>query len=579
MREKFIKLMFLYFAMTLSVLLVQAQKPVISPVEYEIQPMLDLRVPMSDGVELSTDVYLPKTEGPFPVIFFRTPYDNAHERYLKFIRYFVPRGYAFVIQDVRGRGDSDGMWNPFFNEAKDGRDSLSWIMKQKWCNGKIGMMGGSYCGFVQWAAASEGREYLICLSSTAAVGYESMDEYPYVGGVLMPYAMWWLNYTGGRTLQRSELYNWEKIYRHRPVAEIEQMVGRLNTVWRHWIEHDCYDDYWKGYSYEQAFPKLDIPVLHITGWFDDDQHGEMLNYRKMIEAGQKNQKLVIGPWTHGGTREPAEKVGEFEFGKNAVIDVLELQLRWFDYWLKGMNTGIMEEPPVRIYLMGQNRWVDEFEYPLARTVYTPWYLRSKGRANSLFGDGILSPEKPGKEPSDHYDHNPENPAPAAASEGADLRPIQRRDDVLVYTSPPLEEDIIIVGPIEAVLYAASSTPSTDFVIRISDVFPDGRVAQLQSRILCSDFRNSPKFERREQLTPGKIEKYVIKTDATGHVFLKGHRIRLDVGSALAGWFVVNPNTGEKPYMAKSSTIAHQSLYHDAKSPSHIILPIIPEKKL
>ncbi|MGI8550551.1 MAG: CocE/NonD family hydrolase, partial [Dehalococcoidia bacterium] len=308
--------------------------------------LLDQRVPMRDGVELSADVYLPpEGAGPWPAILQRTPYDNTAELWLKIAVYFAKQGYAFVSQDVRGRCDSDGVWEPFVNEGPDGHDTIVWTGEQAWCNGKVGMMGGSYGGFVQWVAAKERPPYLSALVSTAAAG-RWLEELPYRFGVYAPYWMFWLNLVGGRSQQQPvhanpEVPDWPRIFTHRPLRDLDQALGRTNTVWRKWLQHRTFDDYWRQISLIGHFTSIDLPVLHITGWFDGDQWGELHYWHGMLNesSASDRQWLLSGPWDHAGTRSPRQQLGGRDFGPSALVDINAVHLRFFDRWLRGIDNG------------------------------------------------------------------------------------------------------------------------------------------------------------------------------------------------------------------------------------------------
>ncbi len=559
---------------------------------------LDVRVRMRDGVELSVDVFLPPlgtgVAGRWPAILQRTPYDNARQLYPGFYwvevaRYFAARGYAFVSQDVRGRGDSDGAWHPFVGEAADGHDTVEWIARQPWSNGRIGMMGGSYGGLVQWLTARERPPHLVTLVSTAAAG-RIMEELPYRNGKLRPpWAMWWLNMVGGRTVQAQELLDWPRIIRARPVRDIDLAAGRRNTVWREWLAHPTLDDYWRQMSMLDRFGEIDLPVLHITGWFDGDQLGQLYYWREMARhsPARDRQYLLAGPWDHRGTRTPEPRFGGLEFGAAAVVDMNAIHLRWFDYWLRGKGDAPTDFAPgtrSRIFLMGENRWRDDPSWPPPAAISQRWYFRSGGRANTAAGDGRLDPEPPsGDEEADRYTYDPEHPTPShrnpdeppGTPPDLDEQWLLEREDVLVYTSDALGAPIELTGVPVVSLEAATDAPDTDFAATLYDVFPDGRSIALCAGILRASYRHDPGHPDPTPLEPGRSYTYRIELTATSNVFLPGHRIRVAVMSARWPDYDRNPNTGAPPGDDEATRPATQRVLHDPAHPSHALIPVVP----
>lgn len=553
----------------------------------DLRFLFDLRIPMRDGVYLSTDIFLPPEEGSYPVILQRTPYDNTSQHSTAEAAFFARLGYAFAIQDVRGRCDSEGEWDPWMNEHYDGYDTIEWIAKQSWCNGKVGMMGGSYLGFVQWMAARERPPHLTALAATVSLGRWG-HEFPFMNGKANLMTLHWLNMVGGHTNQKSldadgsDLIDWESLFRHRPLIDMDIALGRTNTVWREWMEHIALDDdYWRRIMLDGYYDKIDLPVLHITGWFDDDQVGA-LNYYKgmMAESPAKDkQYLLIGPWDHGGTRRPQTKLGDLEFSEQALLDMREIHLRWFDRWLQGVENGAEDDPRVRIYTMGRETWQEAAEWPLPETVETPFYFHSAGKANSCNGDGGLDLLEPEDEPNDRYTYDPEDPTPGLENLveqyylPIDQQFCEPRSDVLVYTSAPLEAELEVTGIPYAVLYASSDAVDTDFAAVLTDVYPDGRSIRVAENIMRASYRDSLAYPT--PIEPGKVYRYKIELNAISLVFKQGHRIRVDVMSARFPTWSRNPNTGApEGYDAKTQP-ANQVICHDARYPSHILLPVIP----
>ncbi|RKY83656.1 hydrolase, partial [candidate division KSB1 bacterium] len=545
----------------------------LSQPEYEVKFRFNVRIPMSDGTELSADMYMPDAKGKFPAILIRTPYNNNNSRDRELGPYFARRGYVYITQDVRGRGDSDGIFYPLVNEAKDGYDTYEWIGRQEWSNGKVGSLGGSYLGWTQVYAATMKSKYYTAMIPQVTPP-DPFLNFPVQNGVLLLPALEWVVLIDGRSMQDLSLINWMNIYTHLPVIELDQMAGRNSTFWKDWNIHYFWDDYWDKQSYQKKLWKIDIPAIHISGWYDDDLIGTIMNFTAMFNHAkstgkEKHQKMIIGPWPHAFNR--SRKLGDFDYGPDALIDMNQLYLKWFDYWLKGKNTGILDEAPVKIFVMGDNVWRNEKEWPLKRTVYTKYYFHSKGKANSLYGDGKLSTVPPIDEPPDRYTYDPAfpvpfiyNPAVFQLGTNEDQRPIEKRDDVLCYTSDILKKDLEITGPITVKLYASSSAKDTDFFARLVDVFPNGYAMRVNDGMVRARFRNS--FRRPSLLIPGKIYEFTIDLWATSLVFKKGHRIRVEISSSAFPKFARNLNTGEKPACDREMIIAEQTIYHNREYP-------------
>ena len=570
----------------------------------DVRFMWDTPVPMRDGTKLSADIYLPAAEVDYPVILLRTPYDNIAPRFVEIAQYFSGAGYVVVIQDVRGRFDSEGHFEPRVNEGKDGYDTIEWIADQPWSNGKIGMMGVSYGGTVQWLAARERPPHLVTVVSTATGGMRWMHDENYMNGKFPVFQFRWLNMTGGRTMQHypfeplssnqpgvASPYNFNKIIRTRPLKDIDKAVGRTNTYWRTWLEHNTYDEYWQQMSFEDYFDKVDIPALHITGWFDNCQWGELYMYNQMVArspAGDK-QWLLIGPWDHAGTSNPQARLGDLTFTQDAVPDLKAIHLRWFDHWLKGEDNGQDAESKVKIFTMGNNFWRKEASWPMPNMRNHKYYLHSGGRANTSDGDGTLDTVTPRKEPSDHYIYNPEAPVPSVLDSESPLPPTdvnvltmdygyaRRRDDTLVYSSTPLEEELEVTGTAFIKLYAASDCMDTDWIVLLCDVYPDGKSIPISSAVMRASYRegadqiDSP---LPSPISPGDVYEYTIEFLATSMVFQRRHRLRIMVTSSLFPAYDLNPNTGAPIGEDVPSRLANQTIYHNAEYPSHILLPIV-----
>jgi len=557
-------------------------------VDAQVRRLFDVRAPMRDGVELSADVWLPG-DGQYPTILVRTPYLKNAEYGGQAISpqiagVFVANGYAFVMQDVRGRGDSDGVFDFYFADAEDGYDTIEWIAEQPWSHGDVGMMGVSYLGAVQWLAAREKPPHLRCITPTAPSG-QYLHELPYRGGAWqMQWALNWINSTSGRQAQGPNLagVDWEYIYSQRPLLTLDEVMGRRMQLYRDFIQNNTMNDYWRRITFTaEDFRELDIPAMTVTGWFDGDQPGALHHWTGMAESSPAadQQYLIIGPWSHvqtflGG----ATTMGDMEFTPDSIIENFAVHVEFFDHYLKG-ETPAPEWPRAKIYVTGVNVWREYDEYPPKAIEETGLYLSSDGGANTLEGDGTLEWSAPGAQPTDGYTFDPKNPVPsdiAGEALGIDRRPIQRRPDVLVYTSAELEETVEISGPVMAELYAATNARDTDFTATLSDVFPDGRAVALgigPGGIIRARYRHG--LDHTELVTPGKVEKYTIDLAHIGHAFLPGHRIRLEISSSSYPAYNPNQNTGNPVATDTEWRTAQQAIHHDRRYPSRLILPVIP----
>jgi putative CocE/NonD family hydrolase len=551
---------------------------------------------MRDGVHLSADIYLPTTgDGPWPALLLRTIYNNNEPRYLNWMERFVQAGYAVVLQDCRGRHDSDGDWEPYECEIPDGYDTHEWVGQQPWCNGRIGTFGLSYPGFTQTAPATLRSKYLKALVPIAS----QQDNYGHhrVDGVIAHATSLFFANMMARTMQTEALnrLDWDAIYRHLPIVESLDLIGDC-PYYRGVVQNEQYGKFWSNYSLRNKYEEVEAPALFITGWYDSLLHETITVYngwhrRGGSEEARNRSKLLIGPWSHQVApwgRKPLGEDGEFEdvvFGKHAVGDIYDIHLRWYDAVLKGIGTGIDAEPPVKIFVMGRNEWRHEDEYPLARTEWTRIYLHGTGPGDAQedqLGNGSLSFEKPtGSEPPDRFRYDPDDPAPSWGAQyqsmdrggPRDRREIERRADVLVYTSEPLKQDLEVTGPVSAVIYASSSAVDTDFTAALVDVFPDGRAIILCEGICRARFRNGT--DKPELMQPAQVYEFKIDMWDTSNVFLAGHRVRVEVSSSNFPRYNRNLNTGNPIATDTEVRVAHQTVFHDAERPSHVVLPVIP----
>jgi len=562
----------------------------------------NIMIPMRDGVQLATDVYRLEGAAPAPVLLARTPYDK--ERIVAGSETFnvlraVQAGYIVVVQDVRGRYASEGDFRPHIQETQDGFDAIAWAAAQPWSNGVLGMFGGSYLAQSQWLPASIQPTALQAIAPSVSPS-DAYEGCMYQGGAKVLHDLMWVvgaivpaeierRRASGKPVLESDLpLNAEEALTELPLAT-HPLIKEYASFYLDWLNHPMADDFWLPSSPNAGHDQISVPALNISGWYDIFLGSTFENYLGMKKLGgseiaRRNQRVIIGPWTHGNF---SGSFPEREFGwggSAAAIDLPGVHLRWFDRWLKEVDNGIDQEPPVMIFVMGIDEWCSEADWPLPDTQYQPYYLHSRGGANTLHGDGTLSTEPPGDEPSDVYLFNPLRPVPTVGGQvilpggnamgPRDQREVELRDDVLVYSTPALELAVEVTGPIELRLFVSSSAPDTDFTGKLVDVYPDGRAMILTEGILRARYRNS--FNEPKLMEPGTVYELRLNLWATANVFLPGHRIRLEVSSSNFPRFDRNSNTGG--VIASEARDQYQPavnhIFHDAAHPSHLVLPII-----
>ena len=483
--------------------------------------MLNIPVPMRDGVNLSADIWLPPSSqgnGPWPALLLRTIYDNQEARYIGWAREFTNRGYAVIMQDCRGRGDSDGEWIPYVCELYDGYDTHQWIGEQEWCDGNLGTFGLSYPGFTQTLPATLRSKYLKAVAPIAS----QQDNYGHhrVNGVIHHnVAFAFLNMLG-RSMQYESLKHFDQdtFFFELPIDTAMEKVSKTHPYYKGIMEHEQYDDWWASYSLRDKYSEMAIPSLFITGWFDSlsNENFKLFNgwsKKGKTEDARSKTKLIIGPWSHQIApwgRVPMGENGEYAdrtFGKEALSDVIEMHMHWYDQRLKGIDTGVDDEAPIKLFVMGKNTWRDEYEWPLERTEWTKFYLSSNGNADD--NGGSLSTEiKTIDQTSDSFIYDPEDPVPSTGSQyqtfdfcgPRDRSHIQLRSDVLTFTTDVLTEDLEITGPISATVWASSDAIDTDFTATLTDLEPDGKAIALCEGIVRARFRDGT--ENPQMIIPG-----------------------------------------------------------------------------
>jgi uncharacterized protein len=550
-----------------------------------------------DGITLRADIYRPAGDGVFPVLLQRTPYDKDNTA--DFGRMAAEHGFIVVVQDVRGRYTSEGEWYPFKHETDDGYDTVEWVAALPASNGKVGMFGGSYVGATQMLAAIGHPPHLagICPFVTASNYHEN---WTYQGGA---FEQWfnesWTSILAQNTLARDIEAATNAVVGDQalpltqyPLFNLSidpgapSATARLAPYFLDWLAHPLYDSYWKQWAIEGNYPNIQVPALTISAWYDIFQGGSLRNYLGMKahagnDAARNNQHLLIAIGGHAGE---GRKIGAVDFG-SAAAEFSEdtATLDWYEYLFKDIKNEFAGAKPVRIFVMGENKWRDEDAWPLEREKMTSYYLHSAGNANTVGGDGVLSTQAAQSEAPDRFVYDPANPVPTVGGplccDGGHLAPgpqdqrvVESRSDVLVYSTPPLEKDTEVTGPVSLDLFATSTAVDTDFTAKLVDVGPDGFAQNLTEGILRARFRESTTAAL--PIIPGHICEYKIDLWSTSNVFLKGHRIRLEVSSSNFPRFDRNLNTGKSASTDSTFVKATNAIIHDQKHPSALILPVI-----
>ncbi len=577
--------------------------PALAQVSGKLLITHDAEVPLRDGVRLEADIFRPSPEttpGPLPTLLMVTPYNR--KSVTATAERWAGRGYAVVLVDSRGTFGSGGEYTPYINEGRDAFDTQEWIARQDWSDGKIGMFGKSYPAFTQVFSAAYGSPHLKAIVPASAQA-DNFSQVWYTDGLLhLGIAFRGALLLGGRinTIDENEI-NWMEMLSHLPLRSALDQYGLESKFVADVLEHSTYDDFWRAISVRGRYQDMDVPALHMTGWYDDNIHETIANFTAMraqsrSEHARKWQRMVIGPWGHHNHQLwnvlpglPAfdGHYGAVDFGPNAGLDALALHDRWYDYHLKGIDNGLDDEPPIMIFVMGANVWRGEREWPLARTEYQRLYLRGATAANSRWGGGRLRFDPPEEEEPDTYRYDPRNPVPTYGGNQCctgsltpdgplDQRAIQSRPDVLVYDTEPLEADIEITGEIRLNLHFSTNVEDTDFFAAVSDVYPDGRAILIAEGGLRARFRNS--IEHPGLLIPGDIYEVEIPLWETSNLFRVGHRIRLHITSSNFPHFDRNLNSATMPTEGTEDDIrvATQIILHDQDNPSSLVIPVIPK---
>jgi putative CocE/NonD family hydrolase len=593
-------------------------------------------IPMRDGVRLAADIYRPAINGApveekFPVILQRTPYNKKSKRFVEQGKHFVKHGYVVVIQDCRGRYKSEGIFKKYVNEPQDGYDTIEWLAKLPYTNGKIGMWGLSYGAHVQACAAMLNPPHLKTIVVNMGGMYNGWDHgIRNHGAFALKQLTWAFKQVAEETdnpvvkdmLGIENVMDWFQVLPLKKGLNPLSIAPNFEKYMFEMMTHGDYDDYWKhmGVNWSEYYEQTsDIPMVHISGWYDNYCGTAIHNYLRLSSLKRSPIRLLLGHWIHGGVAQAYG--GDVDFGSDAAITdfTSDWHVRWFDHFLKEKDNGVGTEPAIKLFIMGTGDghkdengrlfhggyWRTEENWPLSDTQFADYYFH---------GDGTLRKEMPGpNEQPTTYTYDPRHPVPTiggsmAASEplyvgGAfDQRerqykgdpqkgfygsrppylPLKARHDVVVFQTEPLKEDIEVTGPITVKLHASSNAPDTDFTAKLIDVyppskdFPSGFEMNLTDGIIRARYRNSP--ESQELMKPGEIYLFTIEPFGTANVFKKEHRIRIDISSSNFPRFDVNPNTGEPLGLNRRSIKADNTIYHDESHPSQVILPIIPSRK-
>lgn len=530
---------------------------------------------LSDGVKLSTDIYLPEAEGSYPVVMIRTPYGKFQMDF--YGEFFAKNGYAVVVQDVRGEYESEGEFYPFINEKKDGLEVLDWIAGQPWCNGDIAGFGTSYIGFTALTLMDEQHPNLKAVFNIS--GWIQSEKMNNPGGALhLMLGLPWLLHEATLRTGKSAQQDLDSLYKVIPVKNAMRVAGMETTLWE---QPGTFEQLNADYD----FSRVNVPVFHITGWYDFVAEGTLQNYLEIKKHADVPQKLIVGPWFHNQEHTKLTEVGDEDFGEVSYLGdakIMELARRWFDHWLRGEDNGIMDEPEVKLFNMFANEWQTFETFPPKNAEATAFYLSSQRGANSLHGDGTLSANPPKATGTDRFTYNPLDPVPTYGGANfhffpeflgvKDQRDIEAREDVLVYTSESFAEARDVVGKVHVRLFAATEGADTDFTAKLVLVDDYGYARNICDGIIRARHRND--LNKSELLKPGKVYEFEIDLGHTAFQIQPGQRIRLEVSSSNFPKFNRNLNVATDPFEATEIKVVEQTIYHSKQRPSQLILPIL-----
>jgi putative CocE/NonD family hydrolase len=544
------------------------------------------QVSMRDGVKLATDVYRDEAVPVAQVVLMRTPYDRTKAKGTG--ERIVKAGYVFVVQDCRGTRASEGVLAPYNNEGQDGFDTIEWITRQPWCGGRVGMTGGSYVGAVQWQAAAENPPGLVTIAPQAT--WSSFYRNLYLGGAvrLSLIAGWLAGNTPKPAGAKANDMNTALL--RLPLSDVDEAIGWPMPWLDAYLTHPEPNGFWTRLDLTPRLPELQLPVLHVVGYHDFFSRESVDNFVLMQKQARdpetrRQQRLVLGPWDHGTVGK--SKVADIDFGPEATVDVLGLQLDWYDRHLKQAPAARAKPfSPVRYFSMGDNVWHDAQTWPPEGFVATSFFLHSDGKANTRNGNGWLSQQAPTQgQPADSFKADPANPTPsspvtetrplkAAVWGPVDQRATEDRDDVLVYTSDVLTEPLTFAGNLEAKLHVSTDTPDADWAVKLIDVHPDGFAPHVARGIQRGRYRRS--LLKPELMQPGQVYEITVNLGPAAATIAKGHRLRVDISGADFPLYDRNPNTAEGIF-GKQTAIATEQVHHKPGALSRIVLPVASGK--
>jgi putative CocE/NonD family hydrolase len=551
--------------------------------------MWGLKIPMRDGAQLNATLYKPKDSKPAPVIFTLTPYiaDGAHLRGI----YFAQHGYAFAAVDSRGRGNSEGVFEPFASEARDGYDIVEWLASQSWCDGQVAMWGGSYCGYAQWMTLREAPPHLKTIVPVASA--HAGVDFPFLKNIFTPSEMQWLTYTSG-TARNMTIMNdpefwiakFQEMYQQNlPYKELDLIVGNPSTFFQTWVAHPYPDEYWDRMAFPaEQYDRIIIPILTITGHYDDDQTGAMEYYRKHMASkspAREKHYIIIGPWDHAGTRDPKIEFEGLKFSETALLDMNKIHQEWYDWTMKDGKKPTFLKKRVAYYVMGEEKWKYADSLEAIGATQKKMYLCSNGGANDVFHSGTLENDAPKGRLSDTFTYNPLD------KRIGDLERVLIPDyftdqtydlnlfgNGLVYHSAPFAKDSEITGRVKLYTWISMDVPDTDFKVTLAEVLPDGKMIKLTQDLLRARYRESNRVEKL--VIPGEINLYTFD----GFTFFsrrisKGSRLRLIISCPNTIYLEKNYNSGGvvAEESGREARTAHVTLYHDKDHPSYLELPV------
>ena len=596
-------------------MIVQARK------QYKVTTEENVPMKTRDGITLYADIVRPDSDERFPALLSRTPYGKKGSADPNGLNAsYAQYGYVFITQDCRGRFESEGEYDTIFQEAADGYDAVEWAARLPGSNGRVGTTGQSYLGLTQYLIACNDPmpPSLQCMAPvSASADYHASWIYQ-TGGVskwgwMVPYAIFkgldtlkrqgrrdlmekMKEYVEGGELAGVRTTRWglnaftpltDEWYRHLPIKDWGELLKETAPYMADHIAHADDGEYWYRANVNRFAETISTPMLHVTSWYDTFAEGgpaayQSITRKSQFEVARAGQRLIIGPWGHllPYTTPTSRGAGDIDFGPNALIDLRATLLRWFDYWLKDVDNGIMDEPPVTIFTLGENRWQQLSDWPPPNMRQVRYFLHSGGEANTLNGNGTLSTVPPSQEQVDTYVYDPDDPVPSLGGNNLtvdmgvqDQRPVEERRDVLVYTSEPFTQVLEITGPVSVTLWASSSAVDTDFTAKLIDVHPDGYAQNLLNGIIRARYRDSAPTP--ELMEANKPYQFTIDLWATSNVFLPGHRLRLEISSSHFPEFDRNLNTGEPFGEGTQGVSAQQTVFHQEDRASFVLLPVIP----